>query len=178
MTFLWAGLISSIIYSSCNQPKEIEQPLYYGFGRAASTAEIDSLDIDISPDGKGLPIGSGISREGRKIYVSKCAVCHGANGVEGPFNALVTSDNSKAKTIGNYWPYATTLFDYIRRTMPFNQPGSLNNEEVYHLVAYLLHANKIIDSTLVIDANSLPGIVMPAHKLFKPDDRNGGDEIK
>lgn len=88
------------------------------------------------------------------------------------------TDKKKEKTIGNYWPYATTVFDYIRRAMPFSQPGSLTNEEVYHLTAYLLNANEIIDEKTVINAQTLPKIVMPARDLFVPDDRKGGPEIK
>ncbi len=82
------------------------------------------------------------------------------------------------KTIGTYWPYATTVFDYIRRAMPFNEPGSLTDEEVYHLTAYLLHANGIIDEKATITAQTLPKVVMPAQKLFIPDDRRGGPEIR
>ena len=88
------------------------------------------------------------------------------------------ADKKKEKTIGNYWPYATTVFDYVRRAMPFNAPGSLTNEEVYHLTAYLLNANEIIDEKYVINAQTLPKVIMPAQKLYVPDDRKGGAEIK
>lgn len=153
-------------------------PARFGFGQPASAARIAAWDIDISPDGKGLPAGSGTVQEGRKLYVLKCAGCHGNTGKEGPYSHLVSSDTSQAKTIGNYWPYATTLFDYIRRAMPFNAPGSLRDEEVYHLTAYLLHANHLIDSNTVMDAESLPKVEMPAKKWFVPDDRAGGAEIR
>ena len=153
-------------------------PTRFGFGRPATAADITAWDIDISPDGTGLPAGSGTAKTGRSIYAAKCAVCHGLKG-EGPQNRLVaTSFTANEKAIGNYWPYATTIFDYIRRTMPFNAPGSLTNEEVYSLTAFLLQANKIIDSTTVINAKTLPRVVMPAQKLFVPDDRNGGREVK
>ena len=110
----------------------------------------------------------------------KCATCHGRTGVEGPQARLVGAmdDTTKAKTIGNYWPYATTLFDYTRRAMPYNAPGSLTAKEVYGLTAFLLYANKIIDSNKIIDAKSLPAIVMPAKKLFVSDDRHGGPEVR
>ncbi|NBB22998.1 c-type cytochrome [Runella sp. CRIBMP] len=161
-----------------------QHPASFGFGRPATKAEIDRLDIDIRPDGKGLPAGSGLATKGKIIFDSKCVACHGAGGIGGPNGSLVTTtaagDKEKRaeKTIGNYWPYATTVFDYIRRAMPFNQPGSLTNEEVYHLTAYLLSANKLIDEKTVIDAKSLPKVIMPAQKLFVPDDRKGGPEVK
>jgi cytochrome c len=87
-------------------------------------------------------------------------------------------DTTKAKTIGNYWPYATTLFDYVRRAMPYNAPGSLTANEVYDLTAFLLYANKIIDSAKLVDARSLPAIVMPARQFFVTDDRKGGPEVR
>lgn len=161
-----------------NRPDTIDFPTRFGFGRPATAAEITAWDIDISPDGTGLPAGTGTVKTGRSIYAAKCAVCHGLKG-EGPQNRLVaTSFTANEKAIGNYWPYATTIFDYIRRTMPYNAPGSLTNEEVYSLTAFLLQANKIIDSTAVINAKTLPKVVMPAHKLFVPDDRKGGREVK
>jgi mono/diheme cytochrome c family protein len=159
-------------------------PASFGFGRLATKAEIDQLDIDVRPDGKGLPAGAGLAAKGKIIFDAKCVACHGAGGIGGPNGSLVTTtaagEKSKQveKTIGNYWPYATTVFDYIRRAMPFNQPGSLTNEEVYHLTAYLLSANKLIDEKTVIDAKSLPKVIMPAQKLFVPDDRKGGPEVK
>ncbi|AEI46747.1 c-type cytochrome [Runella slithyformis] len=158
-------------------------PASFGFGRPATKAEIDRWDIDVRPDGKGLPAGAGVAAKGKIIFDAKCVACHGAGGIGGPNGSLVTTtDGEKSKrtekTIGNYWPYATTVFDYIRRAMPFNQPGSLTNEEVYHLTAYLLSANKLIDEKTMIDAKSLPKVIMPAQKLFVPDDRKGGPEVK
>ncbi len=150
-------------------------PVSFGFGSRASVHDIKELDIDVRPDGQGLPKGKGVSREGRIIYLEKCAACHGQNGDEGQYDVLVSKTG---KSVGTYWPYATTLFDYIRRTMPFNMPGSLTDEEVYHLTAYLLHANGIIDSSATIDASSLPRVTMPAEALFVPDDRKGGPEVK
>ena len=157
-------------------------PTRFGFGRAATAAEITRLDIDVRPDGKGLPAGQGQAAMGKQIFATKCAACHGTGGVGGPNGSLVTATDPSRKrpekTIGNYWPYATTVFDYIRRAMPFSQPGSLTNDEVYHLTAYLLQANGIIDDKTVINAQTLPRVVMPAQKLFVPDDRTGGPEIK
>ncbi|RKR85133.1 cytochrome c [Mucilaginibacter gracilis] len=160
-------------------------PAKYGFGRVVTQQEIDKWDIDVRPDGKGLPAGEGDAAKGKAIYALKCMACHGATGeevpgVKLPAPALVgdTAAKSKPKTIGNYWPYATTLFDYTRRTMPYNLPGSLTDNEVYSLTAYLLSANKIIKPETVLNAQTLPLIVMPARKLYIMDDRKGGPEVK
>ncbi|WP_420150493.1 c-type cytochrome [Spirosoma sp.] len=165
-----------------SESKSDTLPNRFGFGRLATQAEITRLDIDVRPDGKGLPPGEGRAATGKAIFAQKCAACHGAGGVGGPNGSLVTTTDATRKrpekTIGNYWPYATTVFDYIRRAMPFSEPGSLTNEEVYNLTAYLLNANGIIDEKAVMNAQTLPNVVMPAQKLFVPDDRKGGPEIK
>jgi mono/diheme cytochrome c family protein len=160
-------------------------PATFGFGRTATVDEIAKWNISIRPDGKGLPAGEGNATKGAAIYTLKCAACHGAGGkeipgVKLPAPALVsdTIPKSKPKTIGNYWPYATTLFDYVRRAMPYNLPGSLSDNEVYSITAYLLSANKIIQVDAILNAQSLPKIVMPAKKLFVVDDRKGGPEVK
>ena len=155
-------------------------PSSFGIGRTATPTEIAALDISIRPDGKGLPPGSGTAAAGKAIYVVKCAACHGKTGTEGPYMQLVSksSDSTRIKTIGNYWPYATTIFDYTRRAMPFNAPGSLTDNEVYCLTAFLLAANHIIDSQAVITAKNLAGIKMPAQSRFVPDDRKGGPEVR
>nr|WP_295922286.1 cytochrome c [uncultured Dyadobacter sp.] len=158
-------------------------PGHFGFGRPATGAEIAALDIDIRPDGKGLPKGEGNAAEGKAIYALKCAGCHGANGTEGPNDRLVVGDTTQGrarriKAIGNYWPHATTVFDYIRRAMPFNQPGSLTDREVYSLTAYLLHANGLWEEKAVLNAKNLPQIKMPARDRFVPDDRKDGPEIR
>lgn len=163
-------------------------PDSFGFGRPANAAEIAALDIDIRPDGRGLPPGSGDAIKGRILYGQKCAACHGLTGTEGPNDVLVGPEVAEAlpfgldlgrkKTIGNYWPYATTVFDYIRRAMPYNAPGSLTNEEIYSITAFLLHANKIIDATDVMDARSLPAVRMPAHNLFIADDRQKATSVR
>lgn len=160
-------------------------PAKFGFGRTATAQEIALWDIDVRPDGKGLPPGNGNAITGKVIYALKCAACHGANGEEtpgvrlaGPALVSDTIPQSRPKTIGNYWPYATTLFDYMRRTMPYNLPGSLTDNEVYSLTAYLLNANKIIKPDKILNAQTLPQIIMPAKKLFIVDDRKGGPEVK
>ncbi|WP_233522460.1 c-type cytochrome [Chitinophaga silvatica] len=171
------GMLFLLVACKGNNEKFPER---YGFGRLASQAEIDSQNISIRPDGHGLPAGSGIAATGKVIYLAKCAMCHGPTGTEPTANRLVApfGDTTKSKTIGNYWPYATTIFDYIRRAMPFNAPGSLTNEEVYHLTAFLLCSNHIIDSTKIINQVTLPEIVMPAKHLYVDDDRKGGNEVK
>ncbi|MBC8109518.1 MAG: cytochrome c [Verrucomicrobia bacterium] len=153
-------------------------PTHFGFGRLATEKEITAWDMDVKPDGKGLPDGSGNAKTGRLVYAEKCAFCHGKTGVEGPSSRLVGTDTVKTKTIGNYWAYATTLYDYINRAMPFHQPGSLTVDEVYGLTAFLLSENKIIDSTAVMNARTLPKVVMPALKYYVPDDRKGGKEVR
>lgn len=162
------------------RPPVSDWPSRFGFGKTATSRQIDSLNISIAPDGKGLPSGSGNAATGRAIYLAKCAACHGETGAEPTPNRLVApmGDTSHVKTIGNYWPYATTVFDYIRRAMPFNAPGSLSNEEVYSLTAFLLYRNEVIDSTVLLNAVNLPQIVMPAKKYYVDDDRRGGNEVR
>lgn len=164
------------------------QPQALGIGRAATTDEIRALDIDVMPDGTGLPDGRGTVAEGQATYAAKCASCHGKVGEGKPFDQLVGRDaggkfdfatNPKlVKTIGNYWPYATTLFDYTARTMPFAQPGTLSADEVYGLVAFLLSLNKIVAADAVMDRHSLPKVVMPARDRFVRDNRAGGPRVK
>jgi len=158
-----------------------QEPASFGIGRPATPAEIAALDIDVGPDGSGLPPGRGTSADGAPIYAARCAACHGRTGKEGPNDPLVgrvpgdaftfASDPRAPKTIGSYWPYATTVFDYIRRAMPPDAPGSLRDNEVYGLVAYLLNLNDLIPADAVIDATSLPKVKMPAHDHFVPDTR-------
>ena len=171
---------SNLVYKS--KKDSSGTPQHFGWGRTPTKAEIERLDIDVRPDGKGLPAGAGLASKGKVIFETKCVACHGVGGIGGINGSLVTNknpaDKKKEKTIGNYWPYATTVFDYVRRAMPFNAPGSLTNEEVYHLTAYLLNANEIIDEKYVINAQTLPKVIMPAQKLYVPDDRKGGAEIK
>lgn len=166
-------------------------PERFGIGRVASAAEIQAIDIDITPDGTGLPTGAGTAAHGAPIYTAKCASCHGVEGEGTPIGSALVRRNpgdafdfgtsmekERDKTIGNYWPYATTLFDYIRRAMPFDRPGSLTDDEVYALVAYLLHRNEIISEDAVMNAESLPRVVMPARDRFVVDDRVSSTAVK
>ena len=154
-----------------------DQPLEtVGLGRAASEAEIQAWNIDVTPTGEGLPAGSGTVKQGALIFAAKCSMCHGATGTEGPKDRLVggrdTLRSAKpVKTIGSYWPYATTLFDYIRRAMPFPAPQSLSSDEVYAVTAWLLFQNGIVSEEAVIDARALPLVQMPNREGFIPDPR-------
>src|SRR2546423_14707900 len=138
------------------------------------------------PDGTGLPPGRGTAPQGAAIYAHKCAVCHGPTGTEGPSERLVGreprqgfpfgSDPRLVRTIGNYWPYATTLYDYVNRAMPLNAPGSLKPDEGYSLVAVLLWRNQIVAGSAGMNARPLPHGLMPAHNRFAVDDPPGGPE--
>jgi len=147
-----------------------------GLGRAAIHQEIEQWNIDISPDGEGLPPGQGTVSEGAQVYARTCAYCHGPTGVEGPQNRLVGGQgslgtNHPVKTVGSYWPFATTLFDYIRRAMPLTAPQSLSPNEVYALVAWILYRNHIVEETAMMGPKTLPAITMPNHNGFRPDPR-------
>jgi cytochrome c len=135
-------------------------------GIEATEAEVDGWALSILPDGSGLPAGSGTAGDGAEVYRRSCIACHGIEGQGGPNDQLVgghgtIASDAPVKTIGSYWPYATTVFDYIRRAMPFTAPQSLSDDEVYAVTAYLLALNGIIDDDFVVDASTLPGIEMP-----------------
>lgn len=164
---------------------------HYGLGRAATAQEIAAVNIDVGPDGEGLPAGVGTAALGADIYLKKCSMCHGPKGLGMPpaFPLLISrdpkaegftfaSDPKLPKSIGNYWPDATTVFDYVRRAMPLLQPGSLTNDEVYSLTAYLLAANEVIPMSATLDSASLMQVKMPYRDRFVPDDRRGGKEVK
>jgi cytochrome c len=141
-------------------------------GRPISAADLAGWDINILPDGRNLPPGHGTAPEGAKIFAEKCALCHGENGRGGHAVRLIGGPAKASldggKTIANYWPYATTLFDFIRRAMPFTQPRSLTDDEVYALVAYLLAENKLIGESDEINATTLPKVHMPNRDNFVP----------
>ena len=152
------------------------QPVY-GFGKPATPQEIAGWDIDVRADGQGLPPGRGGVEAGRAIYAQNCAVCHGVTGVEGPMDHLAggagTLKSAKPeRTVGSFWPYATTLYDFIHRAMPFTQPQSLSPDETYAVVAYVLFLNHIVPKDAVLDAHSLPKVKMPNRNGFtSPDPR-------
>jgi S-disulfanyl-L-cysteine oxidoreductase SoxD len=158
-----AGLAAAIATALAQQGPEL--------GVELTAEQIAAWDISIAPDGAGLPSGSGTAAEGAAIYEAKCLACHGSEGAGGPNDVLVGGHGSldsaaPVRTVGSYWPYATTVFDYIRRAMPFLQPQSLTDDEVYAVTAYLLALNGIIERDDVIDAQTLPDVVMPNRGNF------------
>nr|WP_246794657.1 cytochrome c [Burkholderia perseverans] len=154
-------------------------PRRYGLGQPVTEASLAAWNIDVAPDGRGLPPGSGSVAHGGQVYAQKCAMCHGAKGEGGAGDALVggigtLADNKPKKTVGSYWPYATTLFDYIRRAMPYNAPGSLSADDVYAVSAFLLNRNGIVPDGATLDATTLPQVRMPNRDGFVPDPRGPG----
>jgi cytochrome c len=138
-------------------------------GRVATPDEIVGWDISIDPRGAGLPAGSGNARAGATIFAAKCAGCHGETGGGKPNDQLVGGSlaaTPPVKTVGSYWPYATTLFDYIRRAMPLPESKSLTDDEVYALAAFILAQNRIIGEDDVMDARTLPQVRMPNRDGF------------
>ena len=160
-------------------------PSKFDFGVSASAQDVAAVAIAIAPDGKGLPVGNGDYAGGKKVYETACAACHGADlqGVAGLPNmpagaelrliggrGTLTTKNP-VMTVESYWPYATTLFDYVRRAMPFQAPGSLTADEIYAVLAYILAEGNVIDKTVVLDAQTLPRVQMPNRDGFIPDPR-------
>lgn len=148
----------------------------YGIGTPATPEEIAGWNISIGRDGDNLPAGSGDTVAGAEVFEQRCSACHGETGEGGIGDRLVggqgtLSDERPIKTVGSYWPYATTLFDYIRRAMPLDSPQSLSADEVYAVSAYILMLNGIVDEGTVLDADSLPAIEMPNRDGFVLDDR-------
>lgn len=142
-----------------------------GLGQIATPAQIAGWDISVAPDGTGLPSGSGNAATGTLVYEQKCQSCHGAKGAGQPNDRLVGGHGTLAskapvRTIGSYWPYATTVFDYVRRAMPYMQPQSLTSDDVYAVTAYLLHQNGIIGETDEMNAQTLPKVTMPNRDNF------------
>ncbi len=161
-------------------PPGTSQTGTYGFGEPATEEEIARWDIDVGPDGEGLPPGSGTVEEGAVVYEAACARCHGLTGIEGEFGPVVATEGAEAfpfgrepdltTSIGNYWPYASTVFDYVRRAMPFDDPGSLSDDDVYAVTAWLLWRNDLIPENAVLDAQSLADVEMPAKEHFVPSE--------
>src|SRR5579863_7857006 len=159
-----AGLLVATAFAAEIAPPKL--------GRPATPDEIAKADISIPPDGKGLPAGSGSVAQGAEVFAAKCSVCHGAKAGGTPSgDRLVGGVSSLAsanpvKTVSSYWPYATTLFDYIRRAMPVTNPQSLQNQEVYAVVAYILSIDRIVPQDATMDAQSLPKVQMPNRAGF------------
>lgn len=160
------------------------EPRTFALGHTPSAATIAAENIDVSPNGEGLPPGSGTPTQGAPIYAAACASCHGANGegkapqypqlIGGPRGVFNFAGDPKIpRTIGNYWPYATTLFDYIRRAMPLTAPGSLTADQTYAVTAFLLNREGLVPDGTAMNAKSLPAVQMPARSHFVADDRTG-----
>ena len=166
---LVAVAISVVALAGCASPTVVtETP---GRGRPATPSEVAAWDVSIPPDGAGLPPGRGTPAQGAVVYAQKCQNCHGEKGGGQPNDRLVGGQGTLAsktpvRTVGSYWPYATTLFDYVRRAMPYTQSHSLTDDEVYAVTAYLLHLNGIIAETSVMDAETLPKVRMPNRENF------------
>jgi S-disulfanyl-L-cysteine oxidoreductase SoxD len=141
-------------------------------GQAISPGDLATWDISVGPDGVGLPPGKGTAAQGEAVYAAKCLACHGEKGAGRPNDVLVggfgtiASDKPAVKTVGSYWPYATTLFDYVRRAMPYQDSKSLTNDELYAVSAYILNLNGVIGADDALDAQSLPKVKMPNRDGF------------
>lgn len=152
----------------------------YGFGSPVDPAALAQIDIDVMPDGRGAPAGQGTYQEGMEVYAVNCAACHGedmASPVKGTGAAALRggrdslTSGSPNKTVESYWPYASTIFDYVKRAMPFHAPGSLTDDEVYAVVAYILGEGNIIDKDMVMNADTLATVEMPNRNGFIADPR-------
>ncbi|MBW8907220.1 MAG: cytochrome c [Betaproteobacteria bacterium] len=168
-----AAVAAVLLLTSCASERAT-QPKGPALGEPVAQAEIARWDISIPPSGAGLPKGSGTARTGAAVYEQKCQACHGAKGAGKPADALAGGIGSLAtktpvRTVGSYWPYATTLFDYVRRAMPITNPLSLSDEETYAVTAYVLYLNGIIGEDLAMDAQSLPQVRMPNRDGFVSD---------
>lgn len=185
------AILGSLVACSGGDSPAAGAPARYGIGRAATDAEVSRWNHDIGPGGAELPPGRGSVAQGSALFQVKCAVCHGkiGEGMAPAFPALIgrdpkgegfafASDPKIVRTIGNYWPHATSLFDYVKRAMPQLAPGSLSDDEVYAVTAYLLAANRIIPDSTTLDAAGLRRVRMPARDRFVPDTRRGGADVK
>ena len=165
----------ALLVAAAASPVAAQLPTY-GVGRPPSAEEIKAWDLTIPADGQGLPPGSGTAALGKSIYVERCASCHGEKGQDPKYNILAGGQGTlkagkPVVTIGSFWPHAPTLWSYINRAQPTDEPGSLTADQVYAVTAYLLHLNGIIKEDEVIDAVTLPRVQMPNRDGFVPDAR-------
>jgi mono/diheme cytochrome c family protein len=166
--------VSAALVVACATCAQAQSP--YGIGRSATPAEIAGWNIDIDRYGDNLPPGSGSVSHGREVFDQQCAACHGTRGEGGVGDRLVGGQGTLAtpkpvRTVGSYWPYAPTLFDYIRRAMPQNAPQSLSNEDVYAVSAFILNLNGLLAADATLDARTLSAIEMPNRSMFVGDPR-------
>ncbi|HEX6534827.1 MAG TPA: cytochrome c [Gemmatimonadaceae bacterium] len=177
-----AGALACALAGALGASSAGAQARPFGVGRVARPAEVRARDISVAPDGTGLPRGRGSVAEGRVLYRRQCAMCHGDQGIPsgpqaaaqypvlvGGFGTLTTP--SPVQTVGSFWPYATTVWDYIHRAMPYQRPGTLRANEVYALTAYLLYLNHIVPRTAELSETTLPSIRMPNRDGFVSDPR-------
>ena len=157
---------------------------YYGYGVHATDAEIAGWDIDVRPDGTGLPPGNGSVQDGEILYEDKCSECHGSFGEGvGRYPVLAggegsLTDQRPLKTVGSFWAHTSTLWDYIRRTMPYTQPESLSNDEVYSLTAYVLHLNDLVEDDFVLSKENFSSVELPNKPNFIPARRRRHTPVK
>jgi mono/diheme cytochrome c family protein len=192
-------MIALLLWFACAEPpapaetvptaKTAELPESFGLGKPATAEQIAALDVEVSASWAGLPAGRGSVDEGKKLYAQKCAACHApdAKGGEGWIGPKLVAteplsgfekDWKTPKSIGNWWPHASTLWDYVHRSMPQTAPGSLTADETYALVAYLLAENKAVPGDFVADPESLKAVKMPTQVRFVPDDREKTAEFR
>jgi cytochrome c len=169
------ALATAVAILAAALPSLAQEPAHFGFGRLATPDEIKGWNVDARPDGTGLPPGSGTVAQGREVYNQRCASCH-AEDLNGPMGALAggmgtLKSDKPLRTVGSYWPYASTLWDYVRRAMPFDAPRSLSDDEVYAVSAYVLFRNGIIGENETMDAKTLAQVKMPNRDGFYPDPR-------
>ncbi|MFM0155174.1 cytochrome c [Paraburkholderia sediminicola] len=172
------ALLSLAALASCSTiaPGGQDTEVSHDIGTPLTEQDLTAWNIDVAPDGRGLPAGSGDVATGAHVFATKCSACHGAQGEGGLGDQLVGGQGTLTgvkpkRTVGSYWPYATTLFDYIRRAMPYNAPESLSADEVYAVSAFLLNRNGIVPANTTLDAASLPRVVMPNRGGFVTDPR-------
>jgi S-disulfanyl-L-cysteine oxidoreductase SoxD len=163
--------IGAALAACAAQPQSGRPP---ALGAAASAEEIARFDISIPPSGAGLPAGGGTARQGAAVYLAKCQSCHGERGAGKPADPLAggigtLASGKPVRTVGSYWPYSTTLFDYVRRAMPLDKPLSLTDDEVYAVSAYVLYLNGIVVEDAPMNAKTLPLVTMPNRDGFISD---------
>ena len=178
---LGAALVAAFATSTMAQSKK-ESPRNYGIGHVATAEQMAGWDIDVRPDGQGAPAGSGSVKAGEKVYMDKCAACHGEFGESaGRWPQLAQgrgtlTSHDPVKTVGSYFPYLSSVFDYIRRSMPFGDAQSLGNDELYAVTAYVLYLNDVVDEKFVLSKETWDRIRMPNQAGFFDDDREKAEK--
>ena len=178
-TMVYTGVVAGFVMALSGTALAAERP--FNLGTLATAEQIAGWDIDVRPDGKGAPIGSGTAADGEEVYAERCAGCHGDFGegidrwpiLAGGLGSLVTDD--PVKTVGSYWPYASTVYDYVYRAMPFGEAQSLTHDETYQVVAYILYMSDVIDDEFVLSNETIGSVKMPNQNGFMlPDPRPDG----